>query len=465
MRPMITRRHVPALVPLLVLVLSDSSSAQGKWGRFFPTVQPPSLVSPCMSGWQAQGGVMLFGGASATPLDDTWIWNGVQWSLLQPATRPPGRSAARLVYDSARESMVLFGGVGSSSGGSVDLGDTWEWHDPSSNWLARSPTQAPAARKSFGMAYDSARARTVLFGGAAGSAQASFGDTWEWDGTDWTQVVPVSSPSVRAGMSMVYDASRARCVLFGGKDPSGQLLGDTWEWDGTNWLLRQPMHAPSPRSGAAMTYDANNGHVMLFGGAAPNSMGDTWVYNGFDWGNLNPAPAPSPRSDASLAFDWLRGRVVLFGGDGLQETWEHSFFGAYYATFGQGCQGTHGVPTLTLANGSPVIGQTVAVTVSNLPPTQPAAMIVGFSRIDWLGTPLPASLAPVGMTGCTLHVSIDLITAVVNWSGYGAWAITIPNVPQLVGRLFFNQVAVLDLPANPFGMTVSNAGEALINDL
>ena len=41
------------------------------------------------------------------------------------------------------------------------------------------------------MAYDSQRGKTVLFRGTifpgASSPSALFGDTWEWDGSAWTQ--------------------------------------------------------------------------------------------------------------------------------------------------------------------------------------------------------------------------------------------------------------------------------------
>jgi hypothetical protein len=38
-----------------------------------------------------------------------------------------------------------------------------------------------------GLAYDAARRRVVLFGGAAEGAGRSFGDLWEFDGRSWRQ--------------------------------------------------------------------------------------------------------------------------------------------------------------------------------------------------------------------------------------------------------------------------------------
>ncbi len=49
------------------------------------------------------------------------------------------------------------------------------------------------------MTYDAARGQVVLFGGYRSAHD--FGDTWTWDGTDWTQLSPVHSPSARDGMA------------------------------------------------------------------------------------------------------------------------------------------------------------------------------------------------------------------------------------------------------------------------
>lgn len=62
------------------------------------------------------------------------------------------------------------------------------------------------------MAYDAARGLTVLFGGWTGGTNNA--QTWEWDGTAWTQRV-VSGPSGRVSHAMAYDAARGVTVLFG----------------------------------------------------------------------------------------------------------------------------------------------------------------------------------------------------------------------------------------------------------
>jgi len=62
----------------------------------------------------------------------------------------------------------------------------------------------------------------------------------------------------------------------------GWGLADTWEWDGSQWVQRTPATSPPPRwGGHAMAYDSLRGRVVLFGGSnGYNSyLGDTWVYS------------------------------------------------------------------------------------------------------------------------------------------------------------------------------------------
>ena len=82
------------------------------------------------------------------------------------------------------------------------------------------------------MAFDAATGTTILFGGA--DARTTFGDTWSWNGTAWTQLSPATSPPARDLASMAYDASLGKIVLFGGFDGTTDL-NDTWTWNGTTW--------------------------------------------------------------------------------------------------------------------------------------------------------------------------------------------------------------------------------------
>ena len=71
------------------------------------------------------------------------------------------------------------------------------------------------------MTYDSARSVVQLNGGSD-SRNHLLGDTWEWNGKDWA-FVSSSGPGPKAAHAMAYDSARPRTVLFGGAG-SRQLI-------------------------------------------------------------------------------------------------------------------------------------------------------------------------------------------------------------------------------------------------
>jgi IPT/TIG domain-containing protein/galactose oxidase-like protein len=236
----------------------------------------------------------------------------VGWRQVVLESTPTGRYGHAMAGDTARGRTVLFGGADSS--GSV-LQDTWEWDGAS--WTNVFTPSSPPPRQQFAMVYDSARGRTVMFGG--NNLFVDLGDTWEWDGSVWVQANPATSPSPRRGHAMAFDSIRNRVVLFGGFDGS-TYVNDTWEWDGSNWTQISPANSPSPRTQATMTFDAANGVSVLVGGVAGcsrsscNQFDETWTWNGADWTQAAPAHSPGPRAVHALVFDPTIGAVVFFGG-------------------------------------------------------------------------------------------------------------------------------------------------------
>ena len=92
------------------------------------------------------------------------------------------------------------------------------------NWVQVKTKNAPSVRTNYAMAYDSARQRTVLFGGFV--HRVPYGsDTWVYDGKNWTKMNPTNSPKGRFGHRMVYDSRRRRIVLFGGAAGTSRTLG------------------------------------------------------------------------------------------------------------------------------------------------------------------------------------------------------------------------------------------------
>jgi hypothetical protein len=73
-------------------------------------------------------------------------------------------------------------------------------------------------------------------------------EMWDFDGTSWRLLSTPERPSLRENASWVRWGGKL--VLFGGKrSPSypAQPLNETWEWDGTTWTQRTPPTSPPPR--------------------------------------------------------------------------------------------------------------------------------------------------------------------------------------------------------------------------
>ena len=227
----------------------------------------------------------------------------VTWARLFPENSPPPTDLRRIVFDSGRGEMVLFGGGNSV----VSNDETWVWNG--TDWEQKNPLHRPIGRFHHALAYDAARGEVVLFGGGYGNYNY-LNDTWVWDGNDWTQKTPLHSPPVSSGHAMVYDTARSEIVLFGGG-------ADTWVWNGSDWIQKNPLHSPPARSVHAMAYDTARGEVVMFGGG----FDDTWVWNGSDWIQKNPLHSPERRSGHTMTYDEVRQKVILYGGNGRRDSW------------------------------------------------------------------------------------------------------------------------------------------------
>jgi hypothetical protein len=182
----------------------------------------------------ALGKVVLFSGFSAP--NDTWTWDGTTWLQLHPPVSPPARSGAGIAYDELHRVAVLFGGSDPSNT-FKDFSDTWTFDG--TTWTNRTLVGSPAARYDLRLAYDGQTRSVVLWGGQNDQTQTAFTDTWTWDGSQWSQLNPPSSPPSLFTPGFAYDAARSQVVLFGssGGDQAGPI-SQTWTWDGRTWTRR-----------------------------------------------------------------------------------------------------------------------------------------------------------------------------------------------------------------------------------
>lgn len=358
----------------------DTWSFDGtSWTQLSPTTKPTAMMGGRMTVNTATGHLVLAGSGGA------WEWNGSDWKLLASGG-PTTRSSFGLAYDSARGALTLFGdavaelpdgtstwttdptnGVAPPVSGynvnfaydvarNVDVNVTSPWsvfERSGTTWSRHYPAAAPPPFDSFNFTADSLRKRSVL----SGQTTDGFDETWEFDGTTWTEKHPAQAfrtddPSARDGkltLASMSDLGNGKILAFGGrfdlKTNDTGLSNATFLYDGNggggagSWSKLSPALSPPGVSRAAMAYDAYRKKVVLAFGerslAYPGTLtNEVWEYDPStsNWSNVTPAvgAAPQARYDAVLAWDpaiGAHGAIVAFGGygadylNGFTDTW------------------------------------------------------------------------------------------------------------------------------------------------
>jgi hypothetical protein len=241
------------------------------------TDAPISRLGMDVAFFAGTGDAILFGGNwDGSPFNDTWGWNGAVWLKKSPAHGPGYRSGHAMAYDAARNQIVMFGGYDPAISNYSD--STWIWNG--TDWAQANPQTSPGARSDHAMVYNPNTQTILLFGGNASEA-----DTWEWDGSNWSKKTSTNAPLPRNGPAMAYDAARKEVVLFGGSQNAYAVqnkpvfFADTWAWDGTQWLQRTTLTNPSPRMNARIEYNPDIGQVVLIGGYGAKDMPTTPPYS------------------------------------------------------------------------------------------------------------------------------------------------------------------------------------------
>ncbi len=293
------------------------------WGAIAIDVNPDPRAEAVAVYQPERGQTLLFSGGASFPTDDTWEWDGEAWTERSPAHVPPARYQHAMA--AMRDRVVLFAGQGAEE---FIQGDTWTWDG--TDWTQESPAHSPPARFGHSLAFDAGRNVAVLFGGQATGSGPVFADTWQWDGTDWTELVPATSPPSRSNALMVYDPGRGRTMLFGGQSSAGKPLADTWEWDGTTWTEVTPPVSPTARYLSAGAYDAARGTIVMFGGFGTGSLDDLWEWDGTQWTESPVMPLPASQNGEVVSYDAIGEQLMVLATSGL--TYSHTWSSPYHPT-------------------------------------------------------------------------------------------------------------------------------------
>lgn len=400
-------------------------------------------------------GLVMFGGGAPFINNETWIYDGVNWAQQSPATAPSARAGMELVYDSARAVAVLYGGLASPISIPPPTNETWEWDG--TTWTQVSPPTSAGPRYKYGACFDSGRSRLVMYGGSSTQLiSIPNSQTWEYEGTTWSLISTTGNPGPRDRPSMCFHPGLGQSVLFGGYN-GFSLTDETWIYNGAAWTqVAITGSKPSPRNAAKMIYDPVRDLCVLTGGQDNvGPLSDTWTFDGTSW-TQQPGSTQTIR-DHAFAFLPTTAQAVKFGGFVAapftlsNQTWE---FGA--GIYGSGCVGTFGVPSL-VATSAMRLGQGWTVDVDNLNPTFSLAFVVlGLTRLQ------AVDLTVLNMPGCFAYTTPDLLVSVTGAAGQASW--NWPLVAGPIGAGLYAQALCLDPSVNAFGFTASNAVFATITN-
>ena len=267
------------------------------------------------AGVAAQGGVMA------------------QWVKRTPsgkdAPSPKNVEDGAMVYDPARDRIVLFGGKNDAD---RRVDDLWAFDLDKSMWQQITMQGSkPPSIPNLSAIYD-----------PIGHRMIAYGDRYLWSldlKTDrWRDMSSKEQPR-RESHSAVYDSRGKRMVVFGGSDGGHLDLYDIWalDLDPTSptfekWqnLTVEKGH-PDGRIQHTAIYDARKNRMLISGGYAKDSrrmFEDTWAYQFADarnqpgtWKRIdNGRLSPPARRQAIGVYDAAQNWFILEGGESAQST-------------------------------------------------------------------------------------------------------------------------------------------------
>lgn len=452
--------NTPILAAIALGIATTSLSAQ--WTQAAPTTSPTARSGSALCAGPA-GNVVLFGGSLAFgPTNQTYSYDGTTWTLLATTGTPSARSNMDLVYDPNAGVFRMYGGGAQGFISTTIFDQTWEFDG--SAWTQNVVVGAtPGGLFQHTTSFDTAHNVMVVHGGLFDAFFPIDSDqTWEFNGTGWTATAtfPATNPGPLERAAMCYHPGIDRTILFGGINVQIGGTNKTWAYDaGSHTWTELTIAGPKPaaRTGCKMAYDPIRGVCVLNGGADPTDptgnayLNDTWEFDGTTWTQVS-TNITGARLDSTMAHLLAQNRMVQFGGVNFSSF--ATFADTWHwetGTFGAGCPGTNGTPHLSVDQ-SPRIGQPWTVTASNLNATASAAVLVfGFTQI-----PGGFLLDPFpGMPGCYAFITPDATVGISGTAGSASW--TWSTVAGAAGTQFWGQALSYDPTVNTFGFAITQA--------
>jgi hypothetical protein len=352
-------------------VVSDANNTGGtpNWSQLSPAGTPPAGRTGHSSVYdQTNNRLIIFGGGQFgssiynVRFKDVWVLtnaNGIggkpTWTPLAPTGTPPApREGQQTVYDPNSNRLIVFGG---GNNGIMDVpADVWVLTNANGlggmpQWIQLLPEggNAPSRRQGFGMGYDPATNRALVFGGCCGQLR----DLWVLQNANgiggtasWLQLSQ-GSPSPGAGSDFAsgYDPGTNRFIMTSGLDGSRNARNPVWALSGANgigtltWVNTIPDGSPCspPRGNPVGVYSQVQNQFFSF-----TSTTDLWVLS--DANSTTPGDGCPPPTGTitvttnSIGASFSVSGPATFTGSGLSKIISNAPPGDYIITWGPSCR-------------------------------------------------------------------------------------------------------------------------------
>jgi Immunoglobulin domain len=344
-------RRLAVVSPLILTALTGQALAQceePKWVQM--NVPGPSARTAHAMAWDdLSQQVILFGGSdiNGDELNDTWAWNGSNWTRLTLTASPSVRR---------NHAMGTWAGRAAIFGGTTNGFDTFSelWILFGNRWTQIITLGTPPTGRAFhNMATlgSGNSSSIIIMGGTTGSCSAFTTGFRLSSGAQWSSFTPPNNLGVRSLAGIVsieglgnndFAMLQGNINACSGTPTAGATVWHNAQTDAYNLVQSNP---PSPArwnfahaSSWNDTSTPRKGYVMFGGdrGQAFNLLADTWhtreITPGVSFATLPvPGPAPSARRNSNgMAWDMARDHYVMFGGNNTQnsalgDTWVLTF--------------------------------------------------------------------------------------------------------------------------------------------
>lgn len=249
--------------------------------------------------------VLVFGGANpAAEAETPKLWafataSGRFSEIQVEGELPRGLAFPSLVYDSVRDCVFVFGGWAKK--GDRPNNELWklDLKDEKLQWSRiAGGDSSPSPRNGSVMVFDRARDRLVLHGGDGGPhptyGYTPLADLWSLDLKEgkWAELAATGDvPTCRWNHSAALNEVASEMFIFGGTGyiGEGQVVSDNdlfvLDLETLVWTRRK-CSAPCPPSlqGASLTLDDRMQSLLLIGGltdtdAETSGLAHVWIYN------------------------------------------------------------------------------------------------------------------------------------------------------------------------------------------